>query len=135
MQIIDIAGVQLVVSDKDYDYYWSQKNIGENSDAFKVACRRLLGLGPDSHSFNSNFTQLHVWGDNNKDQCIQKILKSGLIEYEEEWYKNQPSSQLKDAAYTAQCEQALMQGFNPKRTRHNLVFNDDEFEDEFTLGE
>ena len=31
------------------------------------------------------------------------------VEYEEEWYKEQASPQLKGAAYTAQCEQALMQ--------------------------
>ena len=57
MRIIEIAGVQLVVSDKDYNYYWTRRNIGENSDAFKVACRRLLGLGPDSHSFDYGFIQ------------------------------------------------------------------------------
>ena len=77
MRIIEIAGVQLVVSDKDYNYYWTQRNIGENSDAFKVACRRLLGLGPDSNSFDYGFIQLHIWGDNNKDQCIKKIYESG----------------------------------------------------------
>ena len=121
MRIIEIAGVQLVVSDKDYNYYWTRRNIGENSDAFKVACRRLLGLGPDSHSFDYGFIQLHIWGDNNKDQCIKKIYESGLIEYEEEWYKQQASPQLKGVAYTAQCEQALMQGL------------DDEFEDELEL--
>lgn len=121
MRIIEIAGVQLVVSDKDYNYYWTRRNIGENSDAFKVACRRLLGLGPDSHSFDYGFIQSHIWGDNNKDQCIKKIHESGLIEYEEEWYKEQASPQLKGAAYTAQCEQALMQEF------------DDEFKDELEL--
>lgn len=133
MRIVDIAGVQLVVSNKNYDYYWTQRNIGENSDAFKTACRRLLGLGPDSHSFDPSFIQFHIWGDNNKEQCIQKILKSGLVEYEEEWYKNQPSLQLKGAAYTARMEQALMQGLNPKRCKHKLLLNDEEFEDEFTL--
>ena len=121
MRIIEIAGIQLVVSDKDYNYYWTRRNIGENSDAFKVACRRLLGLGPDSHSFDYGFIQLQKGGDNNKDQCIKKIQESGLIEYEEEWYKEQASPQLKGAAYTAQCEQALMQGL------------DDEFEDELEL--
>ena len=121
MRIIEIAGVQLVVSDKDYNYYWTQKNIGENSDAFKVACKRLLVLGPDSQSFDLSFIQFHIWGDNNKDQCIKKIHESGLIEYEEEWYNKQLTPQLKGAAYTAQCEQALMQGL------------DDEFMDEFEL--
>lgn len=43
-----------------------------------------------------------------------------MVEYEEEWYKNQPSPQLKGAAYTAQEEQAVME-------------HDDEFEDELTL--
>ena len=100
MRIIEIAGVQIVVSDKDYNYYWTRRNIGENSDAFKVAFRRLLGLGPDSHSFDYGFIQLHIWGDNNKDQCIKKIHESGLIEYEEEWYKEQASPQLKGAAYS-----------------------------------
>lgn len=79
MRIVDIAGVQLVVSDKDYDYYWTQRNIGENSDAFKTACRRLLGLGPDSHSFDSSFIQFHIWGDNNKEQCVRKILKADWL--------------------------------------------------------
>lgn len=121
MRIIDIAGVQLVVSDKDYDYYWAQRSIGENSDAFKVACRRLIGLGPDSHSFDFSFIQFHIWGENNKEQCIRKIQKSGLVEYEEEWCKNKPSPQLKSAAYAAQRLQALMQEL------------DDEFEDELEL--
>lgn len=121
MRIIDIAGVQLVVSDKDYEYYWTQRTIGENSNAFKVACRRLLGLGPDSHSFDFCFIQFHIWGENNKEQCIQKIKKSGLVEYEEDWYKNQPLPQLKGAAYTSLREQALMQE------------HDDEFEDELEL--
>ena len=44
-----------------------------------------------------------------------------MIEYEEEWYKEQASPQLKGAAYTAQCEQALMQEL------------DDEFKDELEL--
>lgn len=120
MRIVDIAGVQLVVSDSDYDYYWTQRNTGENSDAFKTACRRLLGLGPDSHNFDPSFIKFHIWGDNNKEQCIHKIQKSGLIEYEEEWCKNQPSSPLKGAAYSAQKLQALMQGLNPKRIKHKL---------------
>ena len=150
MRIIEIAGVQLVVSDKDYNYYWTRRNIGENSDAFKVACRRLLGLGPDSHSFDYGFIQLHIWGDNNKDQCIKKIYESGLIEYEEEWYKNQTTSQLKGAAYTAQREQALMKGLDARRLPHSRSLSslsrpqplpglttlqglDDEFEDELEL--
>lgn len=119
MNIIDIAGIQLIVPRSDYDYYWTMKNIGENSDAFKTSCRRLLGLAPDCHHFDFSFIQFRIWGDYDKEHCIQKILKSGLIEYEEELYKNQPSPQHKGAAYTIKCEQAIKEV-------------DDEFEEEFS---
>lgn len=120
MKIIEIAGVQFVVSREDYDYYWKMKNTGDNSDAFKTACRRLLGLGPKDHCVTPNFIRFRIRGGCNKELCIQKILNSGLIEYEEEWCKNKPSSQLIGAAYTTKCEQAI----NGR---------DDEFEDELNL--
>ena len=83
-------------------------------------------------------------------RCIKKIYESGLIEYEEEWYKNQTTSQLKGAAYTAQREQALMQGLDARRLPHSRSLSslsrpqplpglttlqglDDEFEDELEL--
>ncbi|HCY68944.1 MULTISPECIES: hypothetical protein [Bacteroidaceae] len=73
-----------------------------------------------------------------------------MIEYEEEWYKNQTTSQLKGAAYTAQREQALMQGLDARRLPHSRSLSslsrpqplpglttlqglDDEFEDELEL--
>ena len=42
MRIINIAGVQFAVSDQDYNYYWNQRNVGEESDSFITACRRIL---------------------------------------------------------------------------------------------
>ena len=80
-----------------------------------------LALLPFFCFYRKTFRTTLIWGDNNKDQCIKKIHESGLIEYEEEWYNKQLTPQLKGAAYTAQCEQALMQGL------------DDEFMDEFEL--
>ena len=44
MRIVDIAGVKLTVSEDNYNYYWRQRSVGENSDSFKTACRRILGL-------------------------------------------------------------------------------------------
>ena len=84
MRIINIAGVQFAVSDQDYNYYWNQRNVGEESDSFITACRRILGLGPDCHKLDISFIRGHIWGDN-KENCIQKILDSGLVEYEEKF--------------------------------------------------
>ena len=50
MRIVDIAGVKLTVSEDNYNYYWRQRSVGENSDSFKTACRRILGLGAVSYT-------------------------------------------------------------------------------------
>lgn len=122
MRIIDIAGVHLIVSDSVYDYYWNQKNISEDSDAFKTACRRILGLNPDDHSLNISYVRTKIWGADGKDldTCIDKILDSGLVEYNEKWCNHIEKPMLTGAAYTALKEAAV----NP---------HDDEFEDELHL--
>lgn len=112
MRVINIAGVQFAVSDQDYNYYWNQRNAGEESDSFITACRRILGLGPGCHELDISFIRGIIWGDNNKENCIQKILDSGLVEYEEKWISCQKDSKLKGAAYTAQREEQLKSGLD-----------------------
>lgn len=86
-RIITIAGVSFCVSDSDYRYYWNARNCGEESDSFKVACRRILGLGPHSHQLDNFYVKNIMWGGS--DESIQLILKSGLVEYQEKWIKDQ----------------------------------------------
>lgn len=119
-RIINIAGVQIAVSDQDYNYYWNRRNAGEESNSFITACRRILGLGSSCHELDISFIKGHIWGDN-KENCIQKILDSGLIEYEKKWISNQKDSKLKVTAYTAQREEQLKSGL------------DDELENELIL--
>ena len=63
MKIVNIEGVNLIVSDYNYEYYWNQRSIGLESDAFKTACRRLLGLGPNDHHLDAAYVEDLVWGD------------------------------------------------------------------------
>lgn len=123
MKIVDISGVKFTVSEDDYNYYWSQRNIGENSDSFKTACRRILGLGIYDHHLNISYIRSIIWCTNNKDieNCINKILESGIVNYEEKWCKSSKNHVLEGASYTSLCEQQLM----------NDV--DEEFENEFEL--
>ena len=58
MRIINIEGVSIIVSESDYEFYWLKHNCGEDSDAFKVACRRILGLGPNDHNLDIHFLEL-----------------------------------------------------------------------------
>lgn len=119
MKIINIAGVNLRVSKDDYQYYWSQRNIGPETDAFKTACRRLLGLGPNDHHLNTNYVKNKVWGD--KEKCIDMILNSGLVEYVEDWCKSSANQDLQGAAMSHYKEKQLELGLDP------------EFEDELHL--
>ena len=44
MRIVDIAGVKLTVSEDNYNYYWRQRSVGENSDSFKTVSYTHLTL-------------------------------------------------------------------------------------------
>lgn len=117
MRIVCIEGVDIVVSDVEYDYYWSQRSCGENSDTFKVACRRILKLGPKDHHLNIRYVNDRIWGDKTQYK-IQQLLNSGIVEYEEEWL--QEDNTIHTAQYT---------------TIRELEINsiDEEFEDELIL--
>ena len=121
MRIISIEGVSIIVSESDYQYYWSTYNCGEDSDAFKVACRRILGLGPNDHNLDIRILEQKLWACDLKDspQQIQKILKSGIVEYNERFFLDNTSLKI-NADYITQKEQQI----NP---------NDPEFEPELYL--
>ena len=123
MRIVDIAGVKLTVSEDNYNYYWRQRSVGENSDSFKTACRRILGLEVYDHNLNTSYIRSIIWCTNNKDIeiSINKILESGIVDYEEKWCKTSDYNALKGASYTSHCEQQLMTDV------------DEEFENELEL--
>ena len=81
MRIITIANIEFEVSELDYEYF-SKVSLfnNEDSDEYKIACRRMLGLGPDDHVLNLNFIRYHLWGKFS-DDVISKIKRSGLVEY------------------------------------------------------
>ena len=74
--------VDIVVSDDNYNYYWTMRTCGINTDAFKIACRRILGLGPNDCNMDISYVRDIIWGDN-KDYKIQQLLNSGILEYKE----------------------------------------------------
>ena len=59
--------------------------------------------------------------NNDIENCINKILESGIVDYEEKWCKSSKNHVLEGASYTSLCEQQLMYDV------------DEEFEDEFEL--
>lgn len=119
MKIVNIEGVNLIVSDYNYEYYWKQRSIGLESDAFKTACRRLLGLGPNDHHLDTAYVEDIVWGD--KKGSIDKIINSGLVEYIEKWSIEPIDQNKKGAEYTLYKENQLRAGLDP------------EFEDDFHI--
>lgn len=76
-RIINIAGAQIAFFAQDYNYYWNQRNAGEESDSFITVRRRIWGLGSGCHELDISFIKGHIWGDN-KEKCIQKILDNWL---------------------------------------------------------
>lgn len=125
MRIVDIADVKLTVSEDNYNYYWRQRSVGENSDSFKTACRRILGLGVYDHNLNTSYIRSIIWCTNNKDIeiSINKIIESGIVDYEEKWCRISDNNALKGASYTSLREQQLMTDV------------DEEFEDDVLIHE
>lgn len=117
-RIITIEGVSFCVSDADYDFFWKAHNCGEDSDIFKVACRRILGLGPESHTLDEVHVKYIMWPCGS-DEGVKTILRSGLVEYEEEWLKNQKIDTKPSAAESLRRLDAINKQ-DPKRTRHKL---------------
>lgn len=117
MRIVNIEGVDIVVSDHEYDYYWSQYRCGEKSDAFQVACRRILKLGPKDHSLDVGYVNDRIWGDKTQDK-VQQLLNSGIVEYKEKWLVE--DNAIHDAQYTVAKEREI----NPI---------DEDFEDDLIL--
>lgn len=115
MRIVDIEGVNIVVSDDNYNYYWAKRMCGINTDAFKVACRRILGLGPNDCNMDISYVRDIIWGDNVDDK-IQELLNSGILEYKEIEIEKQDRKIL-NAVYAIQREIEI----NP---------HDEEFEDD-----
>ncbi|MBR5334459.1 MAG: hypothetical protein IKV33_06935 [Alistipes sp.] len=114
---MNIEGVDIVVSDHEYDYYWSQYRCGEKSDAFQVACRRILKLGPKDHSLDVGYVNDRIWGDKTQDK-VQQLLNSGIVEYKEKWLVE--DNAIHDAQYTVAKEREI----NPI---------DEDFEDDLIL--
>lgn len=74
-RIVDIEGyVTMLVDDHTYNWYWSSKG----TDAYIVACRRILGLGPNDNCINRSYIKYNSWGSVT-EESLDKLNKSDLV--------------------------------------------------------
>ncbi|MFR9543776.1 MAG: hypothetical protein SNJ29_15245 [Rikenellaceae bacterium] len=121
-RIIEIEGVSFLVDDSTYDYYWGTRRISETSESHIIACRRILGLGPNDSKLEYNKIPYEVWGDlKDKEHLFSLLAESDIVTFVEPDYLHLTSNNKISGAAKA------------IETEKQIEVNDPEFEPDLEL--